>query len=51
MIEIEELEIPMNICEVCGEFLPHYCAPIIVRSRQVFSGKRLITITDRHVDR
>ncbi len=51
MIDVEELAIPANVCYICDEFLPHYCAPIIVRSRQVFTGKRLITITDRHVER
>jgi len=39
--------VPERICEVCGEFLPHACAPVIVRKRERFSGKRLITITDR----
>ena len=39
--------VPAFTCEVCGEFLPHACAPIIIRSRKRFSGARQIAIIDR----
>jgi hypothetical protein len=38
---------PRHICPACGEFLPHYCASLVLISRQKFTGKRVITITDR----
>ncbi len=39
--------VPARLCEHCGEFLPHACAPIITTTRQPFKGRRIITITDR----
>ncbi len=39
--------VPERICEVCGEFLPHACAPVILRKREPFTGKRIIKIIDR----
>jgi hypothetical protein len=39
--------VPERICLICGEFLPHYCTPIITRSRAKWTGARVITITDR----
>lgn len=39
--------VPAFICEACGEFLPHACAPIIIRSRERWTGARLIRIEDR----
>lgn len=39
--------VPAFTCEVCGEFLPHACAPIIIRKRAPFTGARLIRIEDR----
>jgi hypothetical protein len=39
--------VPQHVCPVCGEFLPHWCAPVITRWRDRFTGKRRIAITDR----
>lgn len=38
---------PQHTCPVCGEFLPHYCAPAVTITRQRYTGKRLVVITDR----
>jgi hypothetical protein len=39
--------VPARICAVCGEFLPHACAPVITRKRQRFTGRRILLIRDR----
>jgi hypothetical protein len=39
--------IPARTCEHCGEFLPHACAPGITITRQKWTGRRIITLTDR----
>jgi len=39
--------VPRRICNLCGEFLPHSCAPIITIRREKWTGRRIITITDR----
>lgn len=33
-------------CTHCGEFLPHYCAPVVTITRQRFTGRRITSITD-----
>lgn len=38
---------PRRICETCGEYEPHACAPLITTSRQRWTGRRIVTITDR----
>jgi hypothetical protein len=38
--------VPSHICEVCGEYLPHACAPIVTVIRGKFERKT-VTITDR----
>ena len=38
---------PRRICSVCGEFLPHYCAPVVTITRQKFTGRRVVIIIDR----
>jgi hypothetical protein len=38
--------VPARICEHCGEFLPHACAPVITITRQPFTGRRIIAIID-----
>ena len=38
---------PSRICAQCGEFLPHSCAPVIAITRQKWTGRRIVTITDR----
>jgi hypothetical protein len=39
--------IPARICQQCGEFLPHACAPIITITRHARTGRRIITIIGR----
>ena len=46
--------VPSRVCEICGEFLPHACAPVIIiryqRGGNVELGKaskKIITIKDR----
>ena len=41
--------VPRKICPRpgCGEFLPHYCAEVVTVTRERWTGKRVITITDR----
>lgn len=39
--------IPKDVCEVCGEFLPHTCAPIVIITRPRWTGKREVRIIDR----
>jgi len=38
---------PARRCEVCGEWLPHACAPLVIITRQQWTGRRLVTIIDR----
>jgi hypothetical protein len=38
--------IPARTCQECGEFLPHSCAPIVTITRQKWTGRRIVTITD-----
>lgn len=38
---------PKRTCPNCGEFLPHYCAATVTVTRQKFTGKRQVVITDR----
>jgi hypothetical protein len=45
--EAAVIAIPARTCPECGEFLPHACAPVIIIQRQRFTGRRVITITDR----
>jgi hypothetical protein len=39
---------PARTCQQCGEFLPHFCAPEITIIRQKWTGRRIVTINDRH---
>lgn len=39
--------VPSRTCQHCGEFLPHSCAPEITIIRQKWTGRRIVTITDR----
>ena len=39
--------VPARTCQQCGEFLPHCCAPKITITRQKWTGRRIVTITDR----
>lgn len=39
--------IPARVCERCGEYLPHYCAPVITIKRQPFTGLKIVRIEDR----
>lgn len=41
------VSVPRHICGMCGEFLPHYCAAIIMIRRTRWNGRRIVTITDR----
>jgi len=38
---------PSRTYEQWSEFLPHYCAAQITISRQKWTGRRIVTITDR----
>lgn len=38
---------PRRQCATCGEWLPHYCAALVTFARERFTGRRVITITDR----
>jgi hypothetical protein len=38
---------PKNICEICGEFLPHACAAIVTWTRRQGSYRKFIVIEDR----
>lgn len=40
--------VPHNVCEVCGEFLPHYCAAIVIVKRLRF-GRKVVAIIDRAI--
>jgi hypothetical protein len=40
-------EVPSRICQECGEFLPHSCAPLVTITRQKWTGRWIVTITDR----
>lgn len=44
---INPLAAPKQVCEACGEYLPHACAPVITFARQPFTGLRIIRIKDR----
>jgi hypothetical protein len=39
--------VPRKTCDVCGEFLPHACAPVVRVTRRRFTGRRTVKITDR----
>jgi hypothetical protein len=39
--------VPQKTCDVCGEFLPHACAPVVRVTRRRFTGRRTVKITDR----
>jgi NMD protein affecting ribosome stability and mRNA decay len=38
--------VPRDTCGRCGEYLPHYCAAIVVVRRERF-GRKTVTVTDR----
>jgi hypothetical protein len=38
--------VPQHTCDRCGEFLPHACAPVVLRTRGRF-GRNTITIIGR----
>jgi hypothetical protein len=38
--------IPSRVCPVCDEFLPHYCAAIVIVRRLPF-GRKEVVINDR----
>jgi hypothetical protein len=37
----------MELCERCGEFLPHYCAALVTFHRRPYATRRSVTIVDR----
>lgn len=39
--------VPRTICETCGEFCPHACAPVVLITRERWTGRRVVTIRDR----
>jgi hypothetical protein len=41
------IPVPAHICDICGEFLPHWCACIVRFSRERYTGRRVVKITDR----
>lgn len=41
------IPVPRHTCGACGEYLPHACAPLVTITRQRWTGKRIVTITDR----
>lgn len=41
------IPVPRHVCPVCGEYLPHACAPIVTIKRAKWQGRRVITIQDR----
>ena len=38
--------VPARTCPWCGEFLPHSCAPKVTITRQRWTGRRIVTLTD-----
>ena len=36
--------VPRTICETCGEFCPHACAPVVPITRERWTGRRVVTI-------
>jgi hypothetical protein len=41
------MPVPRHMCEDCGEFLPHACAPVITLLRERWTGRRILSIQDR----
>jgi hypothetical protein len=41
------MPVPRRVCEDCGEFLPHACAPVITILRAKWTGRRVVRIQDR----
>jgi len=40
--------VPARTCSRCGEYLPHWCAPVVtVRYGGGRARRRVVTITDR----
>jgi hypothetical protein len=39
--------VPRATCETCGEFSPHACAPVVLITRERWTGRRVVTIRDR----
>lgn len=39
--------VPRSTCGECGEFLPHACAPVVLITRQRWTGRRVVVIRDR----
>ena len=39
--------VPAATCPACSEFLPHACAPVVTLTRARFTGRRVLTVTDR----
>jgi hypothetical protein len=43
--------VPRATCETCGEFCPHACAPVVLITRERWTGRRVVTIRDREPHR
>jgi hypothetical protein len=41
------MPVPRATCEACGEFVPHACAPVVLVTREKWTGRRVVTIRDR----
>ena len=43
--------VPSGTCGACGEYLPHACAPLVLITREKWTGRRVVTIRDREPQR
>jgi hypothetical protein len=39
--------VPRSTCGECGEYLPHACAPVVLITREKWTGRRIVAIRDR----
>jgi len=40
------MPVPRQVCGVCGEFMPHACAPVTTILRERWTGRRIVRIED-----